>query len=1049
MADNEQQLIKLPTDAEYQDEINRALEPLVGQIPSVDNFTVQSITECNLTVKDFCSACRGLASYATQGILEKLISAANVAGIVKSIYQFGSKDMFDVAQWVKTAAGKEIVVSITTTRKLERRAHPGSSASNMAWLSIFTQMQSEHSRLIKKEKNRCARKAAEYRQKIDLLEQASAERCAAINSNYPALNEFVDIPRTDMVNRCWQAYIFDCNTKGVPAKGKNQQNIVQAIQEFGHKVRELHAEEFCRRPEVQRALEAFAHQKIAGLSSERTPNDVETFDATLLQQLEDKLLSLPLPLRRQHLQLVPIGKPLTTGITPKSMPLSIMCSGKDLLKKRMLGMTLKPLLTVKAELRKDPGNRLETNRRLGIIREVRPDPTRVIARARSSWEAGVRRVIGGGEMRNFHEANAMYRGGGNMFDALRLLCNADESDDYMRFSGRTTEAQARAFLRLPQGLGVPDGRDCCCIKHFNHDASAGPSFRAFGIKKKNGLKLLLENYAWEVYDGIGNGNEPSTIPFMMSRLGYRTKLVTLEKAYQKLSSGDSIGRAVLMLDAHEQAFSSPIFNVISKVVSDLHKQPGTGWRNYLIRASSDWGRLFSEVKRAETVVELDWAKFDRERPADHISFFIDVIMSCFTARSPREKQLLRGYRMGMVRALLERLIVTDDGGIIEIDGMIPSGSLWTGLLGTGLNILYIHIALVSLGFHSGEFEVICAGDDNLTLFKERQSLERMERFRVALNSMFRANIKTEDFIVHYPPYHVGRVQAVFPPGTDLSKGTSKILNLCRWEEIRGEPVIDEAAGRSHRWEYRFSGKPKFLANYFLPDGRCVRPAAESLERLLWPEGIQKTLDDYEMSLLAMVVDNPFNSHNVNHMMHRYCIVQQVRKQATLGINPEDIIWYSGLRGGKDDLIPYPMIAYWRRQDKKVYMEQCDDLSVYIDQFKAFVAGVTTLYGRQASGGMDAWLFMSILKGERDLGEGQFGNDIVDWCSFLHHNPAAKGLRAARRFRVEEVERPDVPKVTQQFMHMQRGLQEARDAGLFGSAETFAKFLSQLYCKQLI
>nr|ULS01672.1 putative coat protein [Aconitum amalgavirus 1] len=277
MADNEQQLIKLPTDAEYQDEINRALEPLVGQIPSVDNFTVQSITECNLTVKDFCSACRGLASYATQGILEKLISAANVAGIVKSIYQFGSKDMFDVAQWVKTAAGKEIVVSITTTRKLERRAHPGSSASNMAWLSIFTQMQSEHSRLIKKEKNRCARKAAEYRQKIDLLEQASAERCAAINSNYPALNEFVDIPRTDMVNRCWQAYIFDCNTKGVPAKGKNQQNIVQAIQEFGHKVRELHAEEFCRRPEVQRALEAFAHQKIAGLSSERTPNDVETF----------------------------------------------------------------------------------------------------------------------------------------------------------------------------------------------------------------------------------------------------------------------------------------------------------------------------------------------------------------------------------------------------------------------------------------------------------------------------------------------------------------------------------------------------------------------------------------------------------------------------------------------------------------------------------------------------------------------------------------------------------------------------------------------------
>lgn len=36
--------------------------------------------------------------------------------------------------------------------------------------------------------------------------------------------------------------------------------------------------------------------------------------------------------------------------------------------------------------------------------------------------------------------------------------------------------------------------------------------------------------------------------------------------------------------------------------------------------------------------------------------------------------------------------MTDNGGVFTIDGMVPSGSLWTGWLDTEPNILYIRAA---------------------------------------------------------------------------------------------------------------------------------------------------------------------------------------------------------------------------------------------------------------------------------------------------------------------------------------------------------------------
>ncbi|KAL9341131.1 hypothetical protein Peur_067350 [Populus x canadensis] len=98
------------------------------------------------------------------------------------------------------------------------------------------------------------------------------------------------------------------------------------------------------------------------------------------------------------------------------------------------------------------------------------------------------------------------------------------------------------------------------------------------------------------------------------------------------------------------------------------------------------GKLWEEVKRAKCVVELNWKKFDRERPAEDIDFICQVIISCFTPSNEREERLLRAYGIMLRRALIERLFITDDGGVFEIEGMVPSGSLRTGWLDTALSI---------------------------------------------------------------------------------------------------------------------------------------------------------------------------------------------------------------------------------------------------------------------------------------------------------------------------------------------------------------------------
>nr|DAB41733.1 TPA_exp: ORF1+2p [Gevuina avellana amalgavirus 1] len=1042
------QLHGTTTEREAQEEVTRMVQPLRNQGLNTEVFTLASIYDVGLTGDGFCKLARGFLSITDEDIQESLLLAGQKKGKLGPLRRVSVREFVDFLKWLKDTGGQAEARAIHRQGKLKKKASEGQSAEDLTLLQVFNLMLQDMSQAIKKERSIRDEEIYALRSKMRRLERQRDAKILEIREEYSPASNFKE-PESDEVGRLsYDIYVQRAKEAGHTWLPKNAAGLKAARDLYGQEVRNRQMMTCAAVPTARPLMFEYLRKKILQFDAAADTKQAETFVTTWQQLVAQALMRHPLVERQKLANLVPVGRPPLPGTLLGTWPLRRNLSPDILKEARQSGLKGRPELGRGFELQGGLGSEALLTGRIKVLVHFEPERVRSMAVARSKFEAGVRKIIGGGEMRGWRSASSMYRGGGNSNDALRLLSQA--KDDFPgRFLTDVFKVDmAREALCLESDLAVPDGFGCCSTKNFNNEATAGPFLRAFGVKVKHGLKTYLEQFMWGLYDRYGDGEiNQKGLPHLTTRIGFRTKLVTREEALRKVQQGTTFGRAVMMLDALEQVASSPLYNVLSHKTFLMRNEPGSGFRNATIRASSDWGKMWEEVRQAATIVELDWSKFDRERPREDLLFIIEVILSCFLPKNRREKRLLEAYGIMLRRALVERVIVMDEGGVFTIDGMVPSGSLWTGWIDTALNILYILAACREIGVPSTFCSAKCAGDDNLTLFALDPGDGALRRLRVVLNEWFRAGIDEEEFLVHRPPYHVKKVQACFPEGVDISKGTSKLLDKARWEEFEGELRVDVAAGRSHRWEYRFKGCPKFLSCYWLRDGKPIRPAADNLQKLLWPEGIHDSLDVYEAAIASMVVDNPWNHHNVNHLMSRYVIIQQVRRFSA-GIVPHEMcVWLSKFRGNAGEPVPYPMIAPWRRMDTHQQLEAYPEAVVEMEVFRDFVQGVTALYVRQAEGGIDAWKFMDILRGEGTVGEGQFGNDLRGWLRWMYAHPMTRHIRKVRGFTEPGTPAIADPATMQRTTYAFRILHEKLKAEEFNASEDFAIWLSTVIRQQ--
>ncbi|DAZ91011.1 TPA_asm: fusion protein [Guizotia abyssinica amalgavirus 2] len=981
----------------------------------------------------------------TACIANETIGSALILGVKHEFFESSVrctlKQFLAFAKFLMSKEGSALLQNAQKTNKLKRRRIGDYSVKDVALEQIFNAQRADWSYVVKKERELFGEQIDEHRRAIRRLERQCDERIKEVSAAFKPAADYIEPMPEDIARVAWEVYVQEAENQEKTPIPRHSGGADHATEHYAPVVRRARLLEFVAQDNHAAMLDEYCKRKICHFGPEPTAVQRIPSSISWKQSVEQFLLRKPLPLRKKICVSVPVGHPPRPEQHREYPNLSKFVSRELLERRSQRGSRSAPVLN-QGPKNILVGSEILMSLRLTVHIPWQPEKVRGIPNSRSKFEAAVRKMIGGGAMLSWKTDGSMYRGGGNSSDALLLLSQARDDPPGSLLRKHFSLPLARTALNLPCGLDVPDGEKCCVMKNFNNEATAGPFLRVSGVMGKYGLKEVLEKEMWRWYDGYARGEFNSTsLPYLTARLGFRTKLLTKEKAWKKMGEGDPFGRAVMMLDALEQAASTPLYNVMSSLCGARRLSRDCGFKNSVVKASSDWAVLWEEVKKSACIIELDWAKFDRERPSDDILFVIDVIISCFHPKNPREERLLRAYKIMMRRALVERLVVMDGGGVFGIEGMVPSGSLWTGWLDTALNILYLHVACVEAGFGPDFFRTMCAGDDNLTLFSIDLGDDRLLRVKEVLNDWFRAGIVDEEFIIHRPPYHVVKRQACFPPEVDLSGGTSKIMHLARWEEFDGELVVDLGAGRSHRWEYRFKGCPKFLSNYWLIEGQPVRPAHDNLEKLLWPEGIHGSLDDYQAALLAMVVDNPWNHHNVNHMLMRFVIANQLRRMNLNVGKEDDVLFLCGLREDGGGPVPFPEVAAWRRSRGQGRMEDYQDVQRWCDDFSSFVSGVTSLYTREATGGIDAWLFMQIIRNETHVGEGQYGNDMQRWLKWLHHHPCTKYLKPTRGNRPAVEKRcqggAPVERVQCEFSRLRQLLLSNR----FGSTLDFALWLS--------
>ncbi|DAZ91003.1 TPA_asm: fusion protein [Epimedium pseudowushanense amalgavirus 1] len=976
---------------------------------------------------------------ATNDLMREAINAGISAGVMQTQPYCTLSDFMSWTKWMKSPPGRSALYKAQQDKKLQKKMTEGISATDMAIVKCFNHMK----QVFANEKKACTQKREkrieELRTELRHEERALKSELAEIAVKYLPVAEYQEPDERDINNLAYKLYSDDAVLRGRAPIIRVAGGLEEALRSFGATAREILERNHAVQQQYRPALMSFMSSQLFRFVNPRTKEGSRDRSISWLPSLEALLWKKPLQLRIRHADAVPIGKLGRPNQELTRIPLSRVLHGPLLAETRTEGARFVPA----------PGRGIERislnsqtlhNPRLRVLAKFSEETPRSIPTARSKFEAAFRRIIGGGVMQNWQIDSSMYRGGGNSFDALLLLDQARCDPPGRLLRDKFTPHLARLALSLGDGFAVPDGKESVQMKNFNNDATSGPFLRRFGIKKKHGLKTVIEREMWQYYDDYAEGRiDARGLPHFGARIGFRTKLLSPESYIEKMRSGKAFGRAVMMLDALEQSASSPLYNVLSHHTFTRRLEEDFGFKNAAIRASSDWPRLWKSVSKAACIIELDWSKFDRERPAEDLEFVVQVVLSCFRPESKREERLLEAYGIMMRRALIFRLLITDNGGIMHMDGMVPSGSLWTGWIDTALNILYLKAACREAGFGQSFYLPMCAGDDNLTLFWIDRGDEPLLRIRTLLNGWFRAGIEAEDFHIFRPPYHVKKRQAIFPQDVDITKGTSKLMHKAEWVEFDGEIQIDESKGWSHRWEYAFKDTPKFLSCHWLIDGQPIRPTGDNLEKLLFPEGIHTSLDDYAAAVASMVVDNPFNHHNVNHMLMRYVIIQQV-KAMDFGIVPvSDILYMCKFRSKDGEMVPFPQVAPWRRGDEHYRMEDYDGVSDWVADFQNFIEGVSSLYLRQPEGGVDAYVFMDIIRGDSHVGEGQFGNDMERWMNWLRTHPVTRYLRGVRGNRPRK---PSVSGDADLRCRVENAYEQMRArlySGRISSAASFAKF----------
>lgn len=497
--------------------------------------------------------------------------------------------------------------------------------------------------------------------------------------------------------------------------------------------------------------------------------------------------------------------------------------------------------------------------------------------------------LGGGETRLLEKLRDYERRGGGIDDVWKSLHKLDTPP--LAITWQTGVADCCKWLGVSYGcLKPPTFSESPYLMDQNLVAHPGPTFREAGfMKKRESLAVAwdLARHLWET------AAERPVVGYLKPRyaIAGRSKVSEKINFRAKADEGRKFGRTIWMADQHEPLIAGAYSSLALNHLHEILHVVANGFNKF----QEDPTRIAEAIKTHNVFVNTDFSDFDDSLGPGHFARAFDILRYMFGV--DRGCDNIHDRLLDWLEdEISDSLVVTPTGKVVHVPQGMPSGTGLTAVLDSLANAAMWFETIKALRLK--ESRIFIQGDDSLLALhgprgsdgRGSKSWGRRILQKAAQIFKFRFGLQINPAKSKVGNYlEVGAAQPRVPEFTsdrssqvvgryrqELRQSLGRPPNFSERFEVLAEEPIGPAPGNTHRWTYLFSGRAVFLSHYFKRDASypglrymSVRPTAEVVVRLLYPEGKCNTLDHHIARLQSAVVENMGNHHVVNRIMHYY------------------------------------------------------------------------------------------------------------------------------------------------------------------------------------
>lgn len=479
--------------------------------------------------------------------------------------------------------------------------------------------------------------------------------------------------------------------------------------------------------------------------------------------------------------------------------------------------------------------------------------------ARNLWVIDAFSVIGGGGLSQLFSSLRSRRVGGSTSDKLKYLkCYADARP------GTSRSTPDEVLTRHYGGEWVPEAiaplSHVLGVHRQNLAASPGDALKWLKFKKKRELRLSVEA-AFTLWFARWTTNSSAEIPDELWFTASRPKLLSLDKVESKVYDNKPLARVISVAGPLEPFLGLPLYAVVERKLRHHFKAHGHGVAIGVNRNSAEWGKLSDNFKGASAIFSGDYTRFDTSVSKELLLEAFDLIVGHLDLTDPVTHNYVSNYRQYFDKKLASREYVADGRFVVPVDGGVPSGSIWTSVINSLVNVIAIQKSLSAL--QVTQYKYVVYGDDFIIILYEAVSDSFCTDFALAVSEQVGLNLDLDGSYLSRPDsFFVTYERPVYDVRADLAHTAD--LKVLRTERSSTPfTSFNHADGTTHRWNYTFSGRVKFLQYYWLESGLAIRPWPETRDRLINPEVKLTSRADSFKLIVSHYVDNFNNAHARN------------------------------------------------------------------------------------------------------------------------------------------------------------------------------------------